>query len=237
MPIGTFAGIEHVRRVGNDKVEQPGNAAEQVTWLHGHIAQARQCRVDRGVTQRERVDVHGADLGMWQRLSNQQGPDTRAATNVHGMLDALRGALQMIMDDLGETVTVRAEKHRVGFLGGVRGVHQQQVRKCGPAHGADQQLPVFPQHLGTPQLIQFIGRHQRRTKRSAPAKHIAHCPGPLSPWACVHASMGRRCDTGEAVAVGEQAPAQLQHCLVSLDLLRIEQHQRVTSWIRPVARK
>ncbi|MNN56430.1 hypothetical protein D3C81_1713590 [compost metagenome] len=76
------------------------------------------------------------------------------------MLDTLRGALQMIVDDLGETVTVRAEKHRVGFLGGVRRVHQQQVVDSRPAHGADQHVPVLVEHLGQPHLFQLVGRNQ-----------------------------------------------------------------------------
>ncbi|MCY1458911.1 hypothetical protein D9M71_763360 [compost metagenome] len=97
---------------------------------------------------------------MGSRPGNQQGADTRAATDLHGMPDTLRRALQVIMDDLGETVTVGAEKHRVGLLGGVRGVHQQQVVERGPAHPADQQITVLLEYLGLPHLVQLIGRNQ-----------------------------------------------------------------------------
>ncbi|MNH19993.1 hypothetical protein D3C79_797450 [compost metagenome] len=85
--------IEHVGWVGHDEVEIATDPGKQVTVRNGHIAHPRQRSIDRGIAQCQRVDVHGADLGMLRRAGDQQGTDAAAATNVHSVFDPYRAAL------------------------------------------------------------------------------------------------------------------------------------------------
>ncbi|MNP72575.1 hypothetical protein D3C76_1691570 [compost metagenome] len=73
--------------------------------------------------------------------------------------------LQMSMDQLGKAVAVRAEKHRIGGLGGELRMREQQAIQARPAYAATQQAVVCFQHLGVLQLPLFVGADQPRCKR------------------------------------------------------------------------
>lgn len=117
---------------------------------------------------------------MLRGTGDEQGADAGAAADVHGMLHGFRGALQVVMNDLGEAVAVRAEEHRITGVGGKRRMHQQQVVQARPAHGAAQQITLARQHLGRLQLLQLIGRDQPRRKWPAPTEDVAQRAGPLA---------------------------------------------------------
>ncbi|MNH16558.1 hypothetical protein D3C79_762040 [compost metagenome] len=56
---------------------------------------------------------------------NQQGAHPAATADIHCMLDPLGAVLEVIADDLGKAVTVRAEEHGIAGVGWIRRMQQQ----------------------------------------------------------------------------------------------------------------
>ncbi|MNO83290.1 hypothetical protein D3C76_745920 [compost metagenome] len=84
---------------------------------------------------------------MLRSLGDQQGAHTTATANIDRMLDPRGGVLQVIVDDLGEAITIRAEEHCIAGFGGERRMHQQHFVQAGPADAAGQQLAARYKHL------------------------------------------------------------------------------------------
>ena len=114
----------------------PFDAGQHVTVVHADIIQPGQLGVHGGQAQGTRVDVHRQHLGVMPGPGNHQGTDTGATADVHRTLERFETLLQMGFDDLGKTVAVGAEEHRVRLHRGIRRMGEQQIVEARPTHRA-----------------------------------------------------------------------------------------------------
>ena len=214
MPIASFAGIDQIRRIGNDQIETARHRCEQIALLKRHLVQAGQGGIGAGEVERTRVDVGQHQI----RPASLRGERRRHAARPGAAADvqnaragSQRPTGQFSVDQRDETIGIGAEKNRVGVQRGVGRMGIQAVAQRRKANLAAPQAGLVVHRFKQTAVAQpasHLTRQQIGGKRPAPAEDVAQAARRLRRMASIDASMRCRRDGGEPVALGPQPATQ-----------------------------